>query len=157
MTPIWSYDPTQLATSPLYQVRMMIGDVVSTAQQLADAEILFAISSRTTTYGAAAECCRNLSARYARSVDQAAGSQKISYSQLSKQYATQALAFDAKAAQAGGGVPYAGGISQADKYNSQNDVDNVQPAFAVGEFDSDLPLGQLAIIPESAASSNGGD
>ena len=140
--PIWTYDPTQLSTNPLYRVRMMIGDVVETQQQLADAEILYAVATRTTTYGAAAECCRNLSARYARSVDQAAGAQKISYSQMSQAYARQAIAFETRATMAGSGKPYTGGISEADKSQQSGDEDAVQPSFGVGEFDSDIPVGQ---------------
>lgn len=149
----WTYDPTQLATSPLYQVRAMIGDVVATQPQLMDAEVQFAISLRTTSYGAAAECCRNLSARYARSVDQAAGSQKISYSQMSQAYARQALAFEAKATMSGSGTPYTGGISNAEKISNVNDDDNVEPSFGVGMFDSDIPLGQTS--PVSGAPTSG--
>ena len=145
-TAFWTYDPSRIATTPLYQVRAMIGDVIEAQPQLADAEILYAISSRSTTVGAAAECCAALSARYARSVDQAAGNQKLSYSQLSQAYSRQALSFEARAAAAGSGTPYVGGVSIADKVNSLNDEDNVQPAFGVGMFDSDLPLGQLAPV-----------
>lgn len=144
--PIWSFDPTQLATSPLYQVRSMIGDVVETQQQLTDGEVLYAISMRTTSYGAAAECCRNLSVRYARSVDQSAGSQKISYSQMSKAYALQALAFETKATMSGSGTPFSGGISQADKLNNVGDDDNVEPSFGIGMFDNDIPLGQTSPV-----------
>ena len=142
----WTYDPTLLPTSTLCQVRAMIGDVVFAQQQLADEEIQYAISLRTTSYGAAAECCRSLSARYARSVDQAAGSQKISYSQMSLAYARQALAFETKATMSGSGTPYAGGISQADKLNNVGDDDNVEPSFGIGMFDSDLPLAQTSPV-----------
>src|ERR1035438_5918147 len=110
-----SYFPDQLATSSLMQVRLLIGDTITTAPQFADAEITYFLSMRTNVYGASAECCNALAAQYARSVDQAAGNQKISYSQMSKAYAGRALQFEAQAAAAGSAVPYAGGISEADK------------------------------------------
>ena len=148
----WTYNPSMIQTSPLFQVRAMIGDVVITQQQLADEEIQYAISLRTTSYGAAAECCRNLSSRYARSVDQAAGSQKISYSQMSLAYARQAIAFETKATMSGSGAPSSGGISQAQKNNSAADEDNVEPSFGVGMFDNDIPLAQTSPVSSAAAS-----
>lgn len=37
----WSYDPEQVATNPVYQVRLIIGDTVETPTSLQDEEIEF--------------------------------------------------------------------------------------------------------------------
>jgi hypothetical protein len=47
----WTYSPDQL-NLPLYQVRLMIGDVIACDPQLQDEEILYFISTRTPTCAA---------------------------------------------------------------------------------------------------------
>ena len=146
----WTYGLSDLATSPKDQVRLTIGDTVSTDPQLQDEEIGFFVTLRSSIDGAAAECCRTLATQYSRSADTAGGDQKVSYSQLAKAYALRALQFDAQAAMAGAGLPYAGGISVTDKQLNENDPDRVSPEFSRGMFDSNLPLGQLAVeAPDS--------
>ncbi len=50
----------------------------------------------------------------------------------------------------GAGLPYSGGISVTDKQLNENDPDRVVPEFARGMFDSNLPIGQLAVeAPDS--------
>lgn len=140
----WTYTVTDLATSAKDQVRRMIGDVISSDQQIADEEILFAISQRSSVYGAAADCCRYIAAQFSRKADLvtqgAGGSLKTNYSQQARAYAAMAATFEGKSAMFGGALPYAGGISAADKNNNENDTDRVAPQFNIGMDDNHLPV-----------------
>jgi hypothetical protein len=137
----WTYNVAQLATSPKDQVRLLIGDTLNTDQQMQDEEITYHLSQRSSSWGAAAECCRTLQARFSRSVDQTVGTNKAMYSQLSKAYGVKAAEFEAKAAAGGAGVPYAGGISVADKIAQEQNQDRVQPQFQIGMDDDFYPVG----------------
>lgn len=132
----WTYNVYDIATSPKDQVRLLIGDTVDCDPQLQDEEIVFLISSRTTVYGAAAECCRSLASKYARSVDSAAGTQKATLSQLSKQYTSKAIQFEQKASASGAAMPYSGGISIADKQRQDANTDRVPPQFTLDMDDN---------------------
>jgi len=136
----WSYNASLLLQGSAKDiVRLLIGDVVSTDQQMQDEEISYLASTRGTVYGAAAECCRSLANKYARSVDQQAGTSKTAYSQMSKAYAAAALRFENKAVLSGAALPYAGGISVSDKQLQDFNNDRVQPQFALGMTDNYLP------------------
>ena len=65
----WSYNTATIASTPKDQVRRLIGDVVSASQKIADEEILFALTLRSSIYGAAAECCRFIAAQFSEKVD----------------------------------------------------------------------------------------
>lgn len=136
----WSYDVDDLETSPKDQVRFLIGDMFTGDQQLQDEEINFAISLRASVWGAAAECCRALAAKFARSVDSAAGDTRTWLSQMAKGYSAKAGEFEAKAAMNGASAPYAGGISVADKIRQEADRDRVAPQFQIGMTDDFLPV-----------------
>lgn len=140
----WSYVAGYVAKSPMMQVRLIIGDTVCEAPQLQDEEINLYLSLRSSIWGAAAECCRTLSSQYSRSADLRAGDSERKFSQMATAYALRAQQFDAKAAASGAGLPYCGGISQPDKETQQQDPDRVNPQFALGMFDSNLPVGQLS-------------
>lgn len=138
----WSYTVSDLATSKKDQVRLLIGDTVQTDQQLQDEEINFLLSRRGTIYGAAAECCRSLQAKFSRSVDQASGNYSAKYSQLAKAYGVKASEYEAKVATSGAVMPHAGGISVTDKLAQEQDSDRVSPQFQVGMDDNYiLPVG----------------
>jgi hypothetical protein len=139
----WTYDPTVIGTTPLYQVRNMIGDTVQANPQLQDEEVKFWLTQRSSVWGAAAECCRALATQYSRSVDQAAGSTTNKYSQMAKAYASRAAAFESRAAIMGAAMPYAGGISITDKLNQEMNADRVEPQFNVGMTDDWLPVGPV--------------
>jgi hypothetical protein len=136
----WSYYPTKLATSPKDQVRLMIGDVVSSDQQMFDEEINYLITTRSNVWGAAAECCKVLAAKFSRSVDQAVGQAKVTFSQMSKAYIARATNFNMRAAAMGAGLPYAGGISVTDMLNQMSNTDRVDPQFQIGMTDDFLPV-----------------
>jgi hypothetical protein len=135
----WSYSIGDLATSPKDQVRLLIGDTVTTDQQMQDEEIDYYLTQRASPYGAAAECCRTLQARFSRSVDQKGGDTDAKYSQLAKAYGIKAAEFEAKAA-AGGSLPFAGGIDIHQKQRQEADPDRVQPQFQIGMDDDFLPV-----------------
>jgi hypothetical protein len=150
----FSYTITDLATSPKDQVRLMIGDVLSTEPQLQDEEIDYFITRRGSTYGAAAECCRALQAKFSRSVDQANGTYKTMYSQMAKAYGIKAAEYESKVASSGAALPHAGGISIADKIQQEQNTDRVQPQFQVGMDDNDfMPVGPAG---NESSSSRGG-
>jgi hypothetical protein len=152
----WSYNIEDLATSTKDQVRLLIGDTLTTDQQLQDEEINFAVSQRSSVWGAAAECCRSLAAKFGRSVDVTAGSSKTSFSQVAKAYTAKALDFEAKAAMGGAGLPYAGGISISDKLRQEQNEDRVSPQFQIGMDDDFLPVGPAGNESSSAPGGNGG-
>jgi hypothetical protein len=138
---MWTYIPQQIATSSLYQVRRIIGDVLVGDQQLQDEEVSWIIGRYSTIYGAAAECCRSIAAQFARKVDTVQGELRIMYSAQTKRYMDMARDFEARGLR--GVVPYSGGISVADKVNNAQDPDRVPPEFNKHQFDDLLPVGPV--------------
>lgn len=140
----WNYNPSDLANTPIDQVRLLIGDTESTDPQFQDEEIAFFLLT-LSPYRAAAQCCRALSAKFSRSVNFAAGMTRIAYGDLAKAYALRAIAFDQQATRAGaGGMPYAGGISKSDKQLQDADSDRVEPQFTLGAEDNNtIPVGSV--------------
>jgi hypothetical protein len=138
----WSYNLQALGTAngAKDNVRMLIGDTVSTSPLLQDEEINFVLTRRPSVYGAASDCCRSLAARFASQATTAAGDTKIMFSDISKAYSRQAVAYDQLAIAGGAGMPYAGGISQADKANQEQDTDRVSPQFNIGMDDNFMPI-----------------
>jgi hypothetical protein len=136
----WTYDLSQLATSKLYQVRYLVGDTLSSDQQVQDEEINFAITQRPSVYGAAAIVCRSLASRLSRQADVVDKDLRTTLSQRAKAYSARAAEYDITAKIRGGGIPYAGGLSIADKIQNEQDLDRVQPQFGIGMEDNYLPV-----------------
>jgi hypothetical protein len=149
----WSYNPSDLSSSQKDQIRMLIGDTNASTPQLQDEEIAYLATLRPNIYGAASDCCRALAAKYSSMSTESAGDSKITYSDISKAYARQAIAFASTAAAGGAGLPYAGGISQNDKQTQESDTDRVSPQFQIGMEDNLLPIGPVG--NESQDESNG--
>lgn len=129
--PTWSYDPTILATSDLYQARFLIGDTLEGDQQLTDSEIQFCLDSYSNVYSGAAQAARNIASKYARKVDISQGELRTQYSQQARNYRALAIELETRG-QARGGVllgVYAGGISVEDKRTQEQDADRVTPQF----------------------------
>jgi len=147
----WSYNVTQLLINKKDQVRLMIGDVVSTDPQMQDEEIQFFLTLRSSIYGAAAECCYALADKFSRSVDKAAGQSKAAFSQMAKAYAARAASLNTRAAMMGTGMPYFGAISLADMVNQLENPDRSPPQMTVGITDNFLPVppagGQTLLLP----------
>lgn len=137
LPPAWTYDATQLATSTLYQVRRLVGDVLVGDQQLTDPEVLQAINLWPgSIYLAAAECCRNIAAQYSRRPDLVQGELKTNYSQLAKAYMDRAAEMESRGNMIAGAMPYAGGIDVDDKNAVAADPNRVPPAFNIGMDDN---------------------
>lgn len=137
----WTYDPAQLATSPTYQVRFLIGDTESDDPQLQDEEIAFSLTQFSSSYRAAAQCCRTISSNLSRKADTTTVELRTSYSQLAKNYAARAAEYDNLATTQNAGLPFAGGVSVSDKRAQEGNPDRVRPQFNIGMEDNWLPDG----------------
>ena len=132
----WSYsqDPT---TSPMDEVRFLIGDTNPSAQQLQDQEILYNIAlvygpnpPASGNFLPAAYCADAISSNYARKVDKSVGDLHITYSQGSKNF--QDLANRLRQRATLSMVPvYAGGQSIADKIANYVNADQTQAEVKV--------------------------
>lgn len=136
----WSYDPTALAGSQLYQVRFMVGDTLTNDQQFFDEEINFQLSLGGSIYSVGADLCQKLAAKYSREVDLVQGELKTNYSNKATAYLRQAQVLRALAAIRGGGLPVGGGLSQSDKQAQVANSDRVVPSFNIGMQDNYLPV-----------------
>lgn len=136
----WSYDLAALATNKKNQVRLLIGDTVATSPQMQDEEIAFALTQRGSIYGAAADICRALSAKLSREADTVDKDLRTMLSTRAKAYASRARDLEIQAKARGGAMPYAGGISIADKIQQETDLDRVQPDFSRGMDINYLPV-----------------
>lgn len=140
---VWTYDAANLNVTPVTssvlkdQVRFLIGDTRSGATQLQDEEILFAVSQRASTYGAAALCCKNLAAGFSRDADSAQGPLHTALSQRARNYNAMAARYENMATVSPG---YAGGISISDKAQREMNPDRVVPNFNTGMTDNFLPI-----------------
>lgn len=156
-TPVWTYNPQLISTVPLYQVRRWLGDVIDDDQQMTDAEILFAISQRSSVIGAAADCARQLAGQYSRKVDVTSpGEIRTAYGSQAKKYTELANELEQKARNRGAGVmPYAGGISVVDKWTVQSNSDRVQPNFTIGMTDNTIPMASVGPETPTVTANNG--
>lgn len=143
MAGTWTYDPALIATSQLMQVRRLIGDTNDKEQQLYDQEINWTISQRGDVYGAAADCCRQLAAKYSRDVDTVQGELHRMYSARQRAYSERAREMETISSYRGRGAPYAGGISEADKRTIESNSDRVPPQFNIGMTDNWQPVGPV--------------
>jgi hypothetical protein len=136
----WTYDTSQIGNSPMMQVRYLVGDTKSSDQQAQDEEINFALTQRPSIYGAAAIVCRSLASKLSREADTVDKDLRTTLSARAKAYSARAAEYDVAAAIRGGALPYAGGISVADKVLNEQDTDRVPPAFTVDMDDNYLPV-----------------
>lgn len=146
----WTYDPSQLSTSAFMQVRFMIGDTLTGDQQIQDEEIQFALTLDPSIWRVAATCCRSIAAQLSRQADSVQGELRTLYSSRSKAYATRAASYENTAVARGGGLPYAGGISIADKLQQEQNSDRVDPQFQIGMDDNLIPVGEVGNVSTSA-------
>jgi hypothetical protein len=131
----WTYNPASIATTTLFQLRWLIGDTLVKDQQLQDEELTWAMTQRTSIYGAAADCCRSLAARMSREADATQGPAHTNYSVRARNYRAQAGAYDVQAMVRSAGLAYSGQLSQADYQNMINNTDRIGPQFSIGMSD----------------------
>lgn len=136
----WSYDLTQLSSNPLYALRWLIGDTVTKDQQIQDEELLFAMTQRSSIYGAAADACRSLAARLSREADSTQGSLHTLYSARARNYRAMAGGFEVQAMARSAGLPYSGQTSKADYDQMRTNPDRIGPQFSIGLDDAFLPV-----------------
>ena len=127
---MWSYTPS--SGLPRDAVRRMIGDTLPSDQQIQDEEIDAILGSRATIYGAAADACRAIAAKFSRSVTQSGGgSAMAAFSDLSKAYLRMAVSFEARSFSYVA-MPYAA--------IQTNDCPPPDQQFSVGFEDNYIPL-----------------
>lgn len=148
MAGIWTYDPALIsgvdANALLMQVRTLIADTNASDQQLWDQQVNFALAQEANNiYLAAADCCRQLAAKYSRDVDVTQGELHRTYSARQRAYATRADELEQKGRSRGKGVGYAGGISRIDRDLRSQDTDRVVPQFMLGLTDNWLPVAPI--------------
>ena len=129
----WSYggDP---GADEKDAVRFEIPDTDQAMHLVSDEEITYALTKESGILGAAALCCEVVARRFAQQADIGTGDTKLTYSKQAENLADRAKELRARAA--GQGIPYAGGISQADKETQAEDEDRVQGSFNRGQFDN---------------------
>lgn len=123
----WTY-ADDLAHSTLFQVRFLIQDTNTNRQLFSDEEVQWTLSQEANVYCAAAALCDVLVAK-------AGGVRSKRISEFSISYDPvfyRALGGQLRARGAGHQVPYAGGISIADKLAQQQDSDWPQPRVTNG-------------------------
>lgn len=97
MTWEWSGDPS---TSSKDAIRFLIDDIDEANQKMSDEGLLWLLSQESDVYLAAALACDTLAARYRAHVQsKSVGGLSISYGDLAGQYADQAAALRARAAE----------------------------------------------------------
>lgn len=133
---MWSYNVSDLATSEKDQVRLLIADTTSKDQLVADEEILFSLTQRSSIYGAAAMLCRSLATQFARQADTVQETLRVMYSSKMRAYNQMAMQYEAQSVGRSGVSGYAGGISIADKIREENNTDRVPPNFNIGMTDN---------------------
>lgn len=122
----WTYNPGELTTSELYQLRLEISDTDPWDQQLQDEEIVWAASQERNFWAAAARCLEMISRGKLRKADVKLGrAMMITYTKMAQQLTEQAVALRRKAM--GTVAPWVGGMSVTDKLNYRADPDLVQP------------------------------
>lgn len=129
----WTYESTQLDV-PLYQVRLKLGDIDRSDQQLQDEEITRFLAETDSVDGATLLAAKALAARYARSVDKWVGDLKILASQRHRSYLELVKALTGKASIHA--VPSAGGVFQSEKESLEANSDLVTPFFRRGLHDN---------------------
>lgn len=145
---MWSYsfDPS---SSVLDAVRFEIADTNSGSPLLQNAEIEYAISkeapaeqpSQGEVFSAAARCMETLARLFSAQADTELGSLKVTYSKQAAGYDERAK--DLRERAIGLHAPWAGGQSEGEKREREEETDRVQHAFARKQFQSPYGAGTL--------------
>lgn len=139
----WTYNAASLSASDRYKVRLLIGDVDTTRQQLQDEEIDWVLTEQAVVSYAAAACCDLLASKYAFLVNTENSALRLSAAARHKHYLELADRLRKSAGDLPGGdgtgVPlataYAGGMLKSDKETLEADEDLVTPLFDIGQDD----------------------
>lgn len=132
----WTYtgDPS---SSTKDEVRFLVGDTDADNQLVQDEEITYALSAEASTMRAAVRVARAIASYYARSTEKQVGDLKIKAGEIYKNYLKIVESLEQEAAGSiPGAMPFAGGISKAQKYTQESDTDRVEPSFSKGMMDN---------------------
>jgi hypothetical protein len=131
----WSYSGIPSST-PLDQVRYLIGDTDVTDQQVRDEEIEWALTQFSNIYHVASLVLRSLQSRYARMVDCTVGSISMSHGKKAEALKSKADEMDrlAKLNISVGIRAFVGGISYDARETLREDEDGIPPRFTNGQF-----------------------
>jgi hypothetical protein len=142
-----TYAPQDIATDTLMQVRFLVGDNVEDKMIMDDAEIEWLISEYANVYMAAAAVCDSIAMKISTTetasgksgpiLRKRVGQTDISYASGSGRTAEEfkALGRMLRARGSNYQMPYAGGISIADKHAREDDTDRPRDGFKRGMFD----------------------
>jgi hypothetical protein len=111
------------------KVRRLVGDTDSTDYRLLDADITAILADNNgDDYKAAAEAARSIAAQLAMQEDIKISETTLSGNSAYLNMIKLAESLEKQAARSFA-IPYAGGISKADKLARESNTDRVQPAF----------------------------
>jgi hypothetical protein len=130
----FTYDVTQLATTPLYQARLLLRDTGAATHQLEDEELTWLLTQHANVYLAAAAGADLILGRLdgggavvtKRVGDLAISYDRSYYEEMRGRWRARGLSHQ---------QPFCGGISRADAAILGRDPDWPPPAFAVGMHD----------------------
>jgi hypothetical protein len=125
------------SVSNLAKVRFLCMDTDSTDQLLADAEIEYVLSVQTNVTLAAARCCENIAAKFARKPSFSNGALSMGAERV-KQYTDLAATLRRQASAEGNTTATikVGGRKISERDDLANDTTVVQPSFAQGLDDN---------------------
>ena len=128
------------ALSTLYQVRYLVGDTDTSEQLASDEEIAWQLTENPNVRLAAAEVADAIALQFSRQATLRSGDTSVDYTARAKQYATLAKQLRQRAGLRGA-IPYAGGLSLAERDTNAAKADRVQPAFTrtLGDFSGEGP------------------
>lgn len=132
----WTYsgDPTESAKDA---VRFLCGDTDQTEPLLQDGEIKYLLGLyNQAPLNAALRACEAIMVKFSRLADESVGSVKINYSQKVKSMVIMKEALKQRLATEDC-VPFAGGISQAQKVATEQIRDRVKPDFTKHMMEND--------------------
>lgn len=124
----WTYNPAALSANTKDQVRLLVGDTEVNDPLLQDEEITYILTLESGVQYAASRACETIAALFGRKVTTAVGDLKVSQEKKYEHYLELAADLRRRAAM-NDMMPYAGGISIADKQNQELDTDRQSPAF----------------------------
>ena len=127
------------ATVAADALKLWIGDLStsSSGELLKSAECSYLIATFGSAIAAAPYACDVVAAMFADQVDKSVGDLRLAAQQKFEHYSTLGSSLR-RTASLFGGVPYAGGISRADKDSVELDTDRVVPSFKIGAHDHPL-------------------
>lgn len=116
-------------------LKLLIGDLStsSSGELLKSAECTYFLTAYGSARAAAPHAARAVAAMFADQVGRTVGDLRVDAQQKFEHYNTLAASLERQSALTG--VPYAGGISIADKQSVESDTDRVAPAFRIGVHD----------------------